>query len=120
MQDFNDDEYIDVCQNIEAGLRLEYEKWPSLSDAQCAFALDNAKTAIKKEYGFAKNERVASTEETQGIIQWCVLIGKERIDATDDFSLKEYLARIDKIRKSVVRHSAFGRRGYYEFIREYV
>jgi len=120
VKDFNDDEHIDVCQNIEAGLKREYEKWPELTDTQCIFALENAKIAIKKEFGFAINERVSNAEEIQGIVEWCVNLGKARIEKVNNLTLKEYVARIEKIRKSVKRHSVSGRRAYYEFIRQYV
>lgn len=53
--DFNDDIHLEVCQNIEVCLRLQYEPNPELTDAKCIFALENAKIAIKKEFGFAKN-----------------------------------------------------------------
>ena len=93
---------------------------PELTDIKCIFALENAKIAIKKEFGYARNERVADMEEVQGIIGWCVALGLARIENIDDLTLKEYVARIEKIRKSVKRHSSSGRRGYYEFIRHYV
>ena len=117
---FNDDDHIDICQNIEFGLKIQYEQNQELTDSQCIFALENAKIAIKKEFGYAKNERVTNMEEAQGIIQWCVAIGKERIDTTNNLTLKEYVKRIEKIKKSVNRHSKYGTRGYYEFIKEYV
>jgi outer membrane receptor for monomeric catechols len=56
----------------------------------------------------------------QGIISWCVAIGLERIGNVNNLTLKEYVARIEKIRKSVKRHSNYGRRGYYDFIKHYV
>ena len=56
----------------------------------------------------------------KGIIDWCVTVGKERINKINDLSLKEYVKRIDKIKRSVERHSDFGRRGYYDFIKDYV
>jgi hypothetical protein len=118
--DFNDDEHIDVCQNIEVGLRQQYEKHPELTDAQCLLALDNAKIAIKKEFGYAKNERVTNMEQAQGIISWCVSIGLERIEKVNNLTLKEYIERIEKISKSVKRHSKYGTRGYFEFIKKYV
>jgi len=118
--DFNDDEHIDTCQNIEVGLKAEYERLPQLTDAQCIFALEHAKIAVKKEFGFAKNERVTNKEEAQGIINWCVDIGKARIDKINNLTLIEYINRIEKIRRSVNRHSKYGSRGYYEFIRKYV
>ena len=120
MKDFNDDKHIDVCQNIEIGLRAQYEQNPTLTDTQCIFALENAKVAIKKEFGFAKNERITSMDNAQEIIKWCVDIGKRRIDKVNDLTLKEYVDRLEKIRKSVIRHSKAGNRGYYEFIRNYV
>lgn len=61
--DFNDDKHIDVCQNIEVGLREQYELHPELTDVQCIFALENAKVAIKKEFGYAKNEHITDMEE---------------------------------------------------------
>jgi len=118
--DFNDDKHIDVCQNIEVGLRKQYELNPKLTDTKCIFALDSAKVAIKKEFGYAKNEKVKVLDGTQGIIDWCVSVGMSRIEKVNDLSLKEYIARIEKIKKSVKLHSEHGRRGYYEFIKNYV
>jgi len=118
--DFNDDEHIDVCQNIEIGLKEQYERYPEITDSMCIFALENAKIAIKKEFGFSKNEKITTMEEIQGIIHWCVSLGLERIEKVNDLSLKEYIGIIEKIRKSVIRHSKYGTRGYYEFIKDYV
>jgi hypothetical protein len=120
VKDFNEDDHLDVCQNIEVGLKIEYENNPDLTDLICINGLENAKVAIKKEFGFSKNEKVTSTEEVQGIINWCVSIGLERIGKVNDLTLKEYVARIDKVKKSVKRHSELGRRGYFEFIKKYV
>ena len=120
MKDYNNDEHIDVCQNIEVGLKVQYELHNDLTDSQCIFALDNAKIAIKKEYGYAKNERVVKSETTKGIIDVCIDIGKERIDKVNNLTLKEYINRIEKIKRSVKRHSEYGTRGYYEFIKRFV
>jgi len=120
MKDFNEDEHIDVCQNIEVALKHEYENNPGLTDTLCIFALDNAKIAIKQNFGYAKNERVKAQPTIEGIINSCLEIGKVRIDKINNLTLKEYLKRIDKIQSSVKRHSSFGTRGYYEFIRKYV
>lgn len=120
MVDLADDKHIDVCQNIEFGLKEQYEKNPEWTDLQCMFALENAKIAIKKEYGYAQNERVTTREDAQGVIQWCVSVGKERIGKVNDLTLKEYIDRLEKVRKSVNRHSKYGRRAYYEFIKDYV
>lgn len=119
-QDLNDDPHLDVCQNIEFGLREQYDRSPSLTDTQIIFALDSAKVAIKQQFGYAKNERVNVLPGTEGIIDWCVSIGQERIGDASDLTLKEYVALLEKIKRSVKRHSEAGPRGYYEFIREYV
>lgn len=115
-----EDEHLDVCQNIECGLKKQYELNPLLTDAICIFALENAKIAIKKQYGFAKKESVTDMAEAQGIIQWCIDLGLQRIDKINHLTLKEYVGKLDKVRKSMIRHSAYGRRGYYEFIRNFV
>ena len=92
---FENDDHLDVCQNIEVGLKEEYENNNNLTDIKTIFALENAKIAIKQEFGFAINE-------------------------INDLNLKEYVKRIDKIKRSVERHSEYGRRGYYEFIKDFV
>ena len=118
--DFNDDAHIDVCQNIEAGLKKQYELNPQLTDALCIFALDSAKIAIKQHYGFAKNEKVTTHPLAQGIIEWCAAVGVERIGKINDLTLAEYLKRVEKIKRSVVLHSKYGSRGYYEFIKDFM
>ena len=118
--DFNDDKHIDVCQNIEAGLKQQYELHAGLTDTLCIFALDAAKTAIKQHYGHGKNEKVSGHPLAQGVIEWCVSVGEERIGKVNDLTLQEYLIRIEKIKRSVKRHSTGGQRAYYEFIRDYV
>lgn len=119
-KDFNDDEHLDVCQNIEFGLKRQYEDHAGLTDAICVFALDGAKIAIRKQCGFAKNEKVTDHLLAKGIIDWCVAIGVERIGKVGDLTLAEYVTQIEKIKRSVIRHSTDGARGYYEFIRNFV
>ena len=118
--DFNDDEHLDVCQNIEVGLKQQYEEHSELTDSLCILALESARIAVKKQYGYAKNEQVPEHPLMKGIIEWCVAIGLARIGKVNDLTLAEYIARIDKIRRSVKLHSAYGRRGYYDFIRSFV
>jgi hypothetical protein len=118
--DSNEDPHIDVLQNIEVGLRSLYDRSPTLTDTQCMFALDSAKVAAKQAFGYAKNEPLKILLGTEPIVDWCVAVGRERIDKINDLTLKEYLSCIDKIKRSVKRHSASGPRGYYEFIREFV
>ena len=118
--DFEDDEYLDVCQNIEAGLKEQYELQSDLTDTLCIFALDAAKTAIKQRSGYAKNEKVTDHPLAQGVIAWCVFVGEQRIGKVNNLTLKDYLNLIDKIKRSVKRHSTDGERAYYEFIKDYV
>ena len=118
--DFNDDEHIDVCQNLEVALKQQYELQSDLTDTLCIFALDAAKTAIKQRSGYAKNEKVTDHPLAQGVIAWCVSVGEERIGKVNNLALKDYLNRIDKIKRSVKRHSTDGERAYYEFIKDYV
>lgn len=116
----NDDKHLDVCQNIEFGLKRQYEEHAELTDSFCIFALENAKTAIRKQFGFARNERVTEHPLANGIIEWCVAVGLERINKVNNLTLAEYVARIEKIRRSVKLHSDYGNRGYYEFVRNFV
>ena len=116
---FENDEHLDVCQNIEFGLMKQYEINPALTDSLCVFALDQAKVAIKQSFGFAANERVTDNQQLKGIIDWCVAVGVQRIKEDGDLSLKEYVKRIEKVKKSVKRHSLFGPRGYYQFVRKF-
>jgi hypothetical protein len=118
--DLNDDKWLDVLQNIESGIKREYARNPHLTDTLCIFALQNAKIAIKQHFGFAKNENVASTPATRGIIDWCVSVGLERIDKINDLTLKEYQACLHRVKSSVTLHSKAGSRGYYDFIKRFV
>jgi hypothetical protein len=120
MGDLSDDEHLDVCQNIEAGLKRQYERHADLTDSICIFALDNAKIAIRKQCGFAKNEKLTDHPLAKDVIEWCVAVGIERIGKINNLTVSEYVARIEKIKRSVIRHSAYGARGYYEFIRDFV
>lgn len=114
------EKHLDVYQNIEFGLKMEYEKNPNLTDSKTIFGLENASIAIKQQFGYANNQRVVTDHEIQGIIDCCVDIGNNRIDKINNLTLKEYTTILDTIKRSVKRHSEYGRRGYYEFIRNYV
>lgn len=37
---FHDDKYLDVCQHIEAGLKANYDRDPTLTDERCIYALE--------------------------------------------------------------------------------
>ena len=118
--DFGNDRHLDVCQEIESALKREYELNSKLTDTRAIFALDNAKIATKHHFGFAKNESLTRDSDLQGIIQRCVAIAAERVGKVNDLTLKDFSSRIDKIARSVRRHSQDGSRAYYDFIRNYV
>ena len=118
--DFDDDKHLDVCQNIEIGLKHEYERNPRLTDSLCILALENAKIAAKQQFGHARNESVSSANDIQGVIAWCVAIAHERVGKINDLTLQEFVDRLEKIKRSVRRHSGAGSRSYYEFIRNYL
>lgn len=120
MSELTNDKHLDVCLDIELGLKKQYQTNPELTDSVCIFALDAAKIAVKQQFGYAKNERVAATDATRGIIDACVTIGVDRIGKVNELTLKEYLDRIERIKRSVIRHSAYGQRGYFEFIRQHI
>ncbi len=117
---FVDDEHIDVLQNIEFGLKQEYERHPDLTDAVCVFALENARVAVRQQFGMNKSQKVTKHPLAAGIIEWCVQVANERIGKINDLTLAEYLARLEKVKRSVARHSDGGQRGYYEFIRNFM
>jgi hypothetical protein len=114
--DFNDDAHLDVCMDIELRLKAQYQAHPELTDQLCALGLDNAVIAIKQHAGYAKNERVSNHPLIAGIVESCVELGELRIGKINDLTLKEYVIRIAKIKRSVLRHSGHGLRAYFEFI----
>ncbi len=117
---FSDDKYLDICQNIEVGLKAEYERNASLTDEKCSYALDRAKAAVKHRFGYGKNEPSSVSPDLQGIVDWCVAVAGERVNESTGPTLKEFLARIEKVNRSVRRHARDGDRCYYAFIREFL
>ena len=122
MKSFSNDQHLDVCQNIELGLKRAYEVNPLLTDSQCVMALHNAKIAIKKRFGYAQNESVSSNTVFQDVINWCVAVGLERIDKVNALTLRDYVALLEKIKQSVAMHSegAAGSRRYYDFVKRFL
>ena len=117
---FNDDKYLDVCQNIEAALKVEYERNGRLTDERCSYALERAKSAVKQRFGYGANEPSSVSPELQGIVDWCVAVAADRVNEATGPTLKEFLARMDKVNRSIRRHARDGNRSYYAFIREFL
>ena len=115
-----DDIYLDICQQIEVGLKLEYERNAGLTDAKCSYALDKAKIAVKQRFGYGANESSRVDADLQGIVDWCVAVAGERVNESTGPTLKEFLARIEKVNRSVRRHARDGARSYYAFIRAFL
>ncbi|MES9903527.1 MAG: hypothetical protein ABW168_12745 [Sedimenticola sp.] len=63
---------------------------------------------------------VTDNQQVKEIIDWCVTVGVQRAKEDGDLSLKEYVKRIEKVKKSVKRHSLFGPRGYYQFVAKFL
>lgn len=109
-----------LCQAIETGLSTQYHLLPELTDGLCIVALDNAILALKQKFGFARNETVLCRPAIDGIVAHVVDIGLVSIGNQADLTLKDYIAIINKVKKSVIRHSAFGPRAYFDFVKDYV
>ena len=117
---FNDDKYLDVCQSIEVGLKMAYERNLGLTDEKCVYALERAKIAVKHRFGYGLNESSTVGPELQDVVDWCVQLAGDRVNDSTGPTLKEFLARVDKVGRSVKRHASDGSRGYYLFVRDFL
>ena len=111
---------LEMLEDIERDLVIEYDANPDLTDAKVSFAMGYAKVAVKQAYGFAKKEKVSAEADIQGILNNCVITGKKWIDAYDDIDPREFCRLLDKVKRSIDRHQVDGLRGYYNFVRKYV
>ncbi|NHZ81575.1 hypothetical protein F2P44_20175 [Massilia sp. CCM 8695] len=109
-----------LCQAIETGLIAQYRMQPDMTDGLCIVALDNAIVALKQKFGFARNETVLSRPAIDGIVAHVVELGVKHIGNQDGLTMKDYIAVINTIRKSVIRHSACGPHAYFNFVKDYV
>jgi hypothetical protein len=109
-----------LCYRTEKMLSAEYGMTSALTDNLCVIALDNAAVALKHHFGYAKNETVRSSPVFDGVVAGVVEIGLESIGQNDTLTLKAFLAAVIKVKKSIIRHSAYGSRAYYDFIQDYV
>ena len=108
-----------LCLAIETGLVAQYRMKPELTDTLCIIGLDNAMIALKQKFGFARNEAVLSRPVIDDIVAHVVNIGVANVNV-DGLTLKDFVAVINKIKKSVTRHSAYGPRAYFTFVKNYV
>ena len=116
---FEDDLFLHVCESIERELVQEYMENLGLTDARCAYALDRSKIAVKQAFGYAANESAQVDPDLRGIQNRCVSVARQYVDKPGGPTLKEFLAKIEKVRRSVRMHSQDGARGYFEFIQNF-
>ena len=117
---FEDDLFLHVCESIERELVQEYISNPRLTDVRCLYALDRSKIVVKQAFGYGANESAKVDSDLIGIPDRCVSVAKQYVNSPGGPTLKEFLARIDKIGRSVRRHSQDGTRGYFDFIQNFV
>jgi hypothetical protein len=114
---------LDVLQNIEQGLVAVYRSDAGLTDGRVMLSLGKAKAAIKQRFGYGKGLDVRPDSPAEAaIIERMVAIGMERIGTGtgEAMTLDAYVKCLDKVARSVDTHRAYGIRGYYEFIKDYV
>lgn len=114
-----DDTYQALLFDIETILVAEYEKNPNLTDGQCIFGLENAKIAVKQHFGFGKSETIKRHAETDNIINNLAQLADKHHQA-NNLTPKEFITQLDKISRSVRRHSEHGHRAYYQFVKDYI
>jgi hypothetical protein len=58
MMSLPDKKQLALLKIIETELKTVYENDPKLTDSLCELALDNAKIALKQQFGYALNETI--------------------------------------------------------------
>src|SRR5262245_34987564 len=135
MADTFEEKYFGVLQNIEFGLVSVYRDNPNLVDTGTMYVMD---TLIKVYTGELqgrqvalpqfKSEELAVYDRVRTMCEW--RLGRaELMDAkghksdadVEPITVEEIIACLKRIRKSIERwYKEGGRRGYYEFIRQFV
>lgn len=115
------DQFLDVLQDIEIGLKRVYEANATCTDGMIVLALKKAAAAIKQKHGYGRGLNSAPDHQVESEVIACLLeIGTRRIGKIDQLTLDDFEKCIAKISRSVDTHRDYGIRGYYEFIRNYV
>ena len=131
-----EEEYLDVFQNIEAGIVAVYRKDPELTNWDVENALDVLIRQYQAEWRGKKVREVhLSTERKRDVYdlvhsfcEWHLGRASLSTKDGDDFplpveplSLEEIAAILKRIRKSVrFWHKKAGRRGYLEYIDQFI
>ncbi len=129
------EKYQDVLQNIEFGLVQAYNHCPTLTDTGTMYALE---TLIKVYSGELRGREVPTPQfkpeeeeafnAARAMCEW--RLGRAAMEdekgrkiegGPEPITLEEIIACLKRILKSVdAWYKRGGRRGYYEFIRQYV
>jgi hypothetical protein len=135
MADFSVEEYLDVLQNIEFALVSVYQDNPGLNDTGTMYAVE---TLIKVYSGELQGREVAlpqfkpeeraAYDAAKAMCDWRLGRssmqddkGKEVKLDVEPLTLEEIIACLKRIRKSIETwYKRGGRRGYYEFVRQYL
>ena len=116
-----DDSNIDVLQNIESGLKAIYQKHVSVTDAMMMLALQKGRIAVKQQHGYGKGQNAGPDNEFESdVIKHIVAVAEFRIGKVNALTPDDYDKCVTKISRSVDTHRAYGVRGYYDFIKNYV
>lgn len=119
---FDPENYLDVLQNIELGLKMIYEDHADASDFHIMQGLGKSIIAMKKKKVSAKNQNADPDNEIEKeVISHVAQIEDMRVGKMNNLTDEEYMRCINEIAKSVKRHNAVGgRTGYYGFIKRFI
>jgi hypothetical protein len=116
-----DDIFLDVLQQIERGLVAAYRSDQGLTDGRVMLSLGKAKAAIKQRFGYGRGLNVHPDSPAEAaIIERMVALGMARIAPGGTMTLDAFVTCLDKVARSVDTHRAYGIRGYFAFIKDYV
>jgi len=134
MADF-EEEYLDVLQNIEAAIISVYRQQAELVD----YEVDQALDALLREYQAQQQNRTAALPQLGVLVQQVYERVKQMCEwrlghaplpvatqpsggpAPEPLALGEAITCLKRIRKSVQKwNKRGGRRGYLQFIEQYV
>jgi hypothetical protein len=126
-----EDESLDVLQNIEVGIMRVYRTETDLIDADAQDAVD----ALVRHYVAEENGRRPPDHRLSGksvrvftsvkeMCEW--RLGRQELAADGDdeplppITVSELVRCLRKIQKSIRLWTEFGRKGYLEFVSQYV
>ena len=128
---WEDDDRLDVLQNIEFGIMRVYRAETDLIDVDAQDAVD----ALVRHYVAEENGRHAPDHRLTGksvrvftsvkeMCEW--RLGRQELAAEGGnepmppIAVSELVRCLRKIQKSIRRWTQFGRKGYLEFVSQYV